>query len=122
MSRSEAQKKADRKYYGSRFKQVPFKLNRVTDADIIAYLDSVDNVRGFLIGLIRQHIVLQTLHSTSDSVVDIDSLYPRILSDVLPKETMKEQQEKIKALLESRNEADIIRARSIYGLYGMGGK
>ena len=73
MSRSEAQKRADRKYYSSRFKQVPFKLNRVTDADVIECLESIENVRGFLIGLIRQHI----MQVTCDMVIDVDSLYPR---------------------------------------------
>jgi hypothetical protein len=61
MSRTEAEKKAQQKYELKAMKQISLKLNRNTDADIIAKLDSVDNVRGYIISLIREDIEIDNL-------------------------------------------------------------
>ena len=61
MSRTEAQKKADRKYYGARYKQVSFKLNKVTDAAVVEHLEKIDNVRAYLISLIQMDMAIKTL-------------------------------------------------------------
>ena len=42
-------------------KQISLKLNRNTDADVIAKLDSVDSVRGYIISLIREDIEIENL-------------------------------------------------------------
>lgn len=61
MSRTEAEKKTQRKYELKIMKQISLKLNRNTDADVIAKLDSVDNVRGYIISLIREDIEIDNL-------------------------------------------------------------
>ncbi len=61
MSRTEAEKKSQRKYEVKIMKQISLKLNRNTDADVIAKLDSVDNVRGYIISLIRDDIKIESL-------------------------------------------------------------
>ena len=53
---SEAQKKATRKYDDAKTVQFKMKLNKTTDADILAKLDSVDNKQGYIKGLIRADI------------------------------------------------------------------
>lgn len=51
---SDAQKKANAKYDAQNTKQVMLKLNKVTDADILEHLDSIDNRQGYIKRLIRQ--------------------------------------------------------------------
>lgn len=53
---SEAKKKANAKYDAAHTKQIMLKLNLVTDADILAKLDSMDNKQGYVKGLIRKDI------------------------------------------------------------------
>ena len=53
---TEAQKKAGANYDRRNTKGLYLKLNKKTDADIIEYLESVDNVQGLLKQLIREHI------------------------------------------------------------------
>ena len=48
-----AQKKAQEKYDQRATVQVKMKLNRSTDADILAKLDSVSNKQGYIKSLIR---------------------------------------------------------------------
>ena len=51
------QKKAyDIDYQKRNVKRVPFNLNYSTDADIIAYIQHINNVNGYLKELIRQDI------------------------------------------------------------------
>lgn len=50
---TEAQKRASKKYAQSMTTTVALKLNRKTDADIIRYLEGVDNKAGYLKELIR---------------------------------------------------------------------
>lgn len=45
--------KYNQKYVRERCKQVTLMLNKSTDADIIAYLDTKDNKNGYLKDLIR---------------------------------------------------------------------
>ena len=45
--------KASMKYNDKNVKQVKLALNKNTDADIIAILDSKDNVQGYIKSLIR---------------------------------------------------------------------
>lgn len=56
MATSESQKKAVEKYDRENTRQVKFKLNLKTDADILAKLDSVPNKQGYIKDLIRKDI------------------------------------------------------------------
>lgn len=56
MAVSEATKKAIRKYDEAHTVQVKMKLNKKTDADILAKLDSVPNKQGYIKGLIREDL------------------------------------------------------------------
>lgn len=51
---TEAQKKASAKYDAAHTKQIKMKLNLSTDADIIAKLEDVDNIQGYIKSLIRE--------------------------------------------------------------------
>lgn len=51
---SEAQIRAQAKYDRANTKQVAIKLNRNTDADILAWLASIGNVHGYIKRLIRE--------------------------------------------------------------------
>lgn len=51
---SEAQLKAIRKYDAQNTKQLHFKLNLKTDADILDWLEKQENVQGYIKQLIRQ--------------------------------------------------------------------
>lgn len=53
---SEAQKRATEKYDKANTKQIMMKLNKGTDADILAKLESVPNVQGYIKELIRKDI------------------------------------------------------------------
>lgn len=50
---SEAQKAADARYKAANTKQIKFVLNKNTDTDLIAYLEFIDNVQGYIKSLIR---------------------------------------------------------------------
>ena len=50
---TEAQKRANAKYDKAHTRQVSLKLNKKTDADIFAKLESVGNVQGYIKSLIR---------------------------------------------------------------------
>ena len=51
---SEAQLKAVRKYDAQNTKQLHFKLNLKTDADILDWLEKQENVQGYIKQLIRK--------------------------------------------------------------------
>ena len=51
---TEAQKRAVKKYDAANTKQVHLKLNKVTDADILAHLERMENVQGYIKRLIRE--------------------------------------------------------------------
>lgn len=51
---TENQKKAVARYDKANTRQFKLKLNRNTDKDIIEYLETLDNVQGYLKTLIRQ--------------------------------------------------------------------
>ena len=53
--REDPEKRAARhlKFEKEHLKQVKLALNENTDADIIAFLDTIDNKRAYLLGLIR---------------------------------------------------------------------
>lgn len=53
---SEAQKRANVKYDAKNTKQYHLKLNINTDADIIARLNEVDSIQGYIKDLIRKDI------------------------------------------------------------------
>ena len=53
---TEAQKRAQEKYDAKATMQVKMKLNKKTDADIIAKLESVDNKQGYIKTLIRDDL------------------------------------------------------------------
>lgn len=50
---SQAQRAAVKRYDAENTKMLHLKLNRRTDADILAHLETVDNVSGYLKALIR---------------------------------------------------------------------
>lgn len=49
----EAHRKAGKKYEKQNTKQFPIRLNLNTDADVIEFLESLDNKRGYILDLIR---------------------------------------------------------------------
>ena len=51
---SEAQKAADARYKAAKTKQIKFALNKNTEPDLIAHLESIDNVQGYIKSLIRE--------------------------------------------------------------------
>lgn len=53
---TEAQKRARLKYEAANTVQFKMKLNKKTDADILAKLDSVGNKQGYIKELIREDI------------------------------------------------------------------
>lgn len=53
---SDAQKRANVKYDAKNTKQYHLKLNINTDADIIARLNEVDSIQGYIKDLIRKDI------------------------------------------------------------------
>ena len=50
---TEAQRKAIKKYDLANTRQIHLKLNKKTDAEMIAWLDQKDNVQGYIKDLIR---------------------------------------------------------------------
>ena len=54
---NEVTKKEEEKYDKKSIKGVYLKLNKVTDADILAKLDQVENRQGYIKDLIRKDIV-----------------------------------------------------------------
>ena len=57
---TDAQIRAATKYAKTHVKQISFKLNVNTDADVIDKLASVSNIRGYLLQLIRADIEKET--------------------------------------------------------------
>lgn len=53
---SEAQKRAVLKYDAANTKQIHLKLNLQTDSDILARLQEVDSIQGYIKRLIREDI------------------------------------------------------------------
>ena len=51
---TEARKKANARYDAAHTRQIKMKLNLSTDADIIAKLEDVDNIQGYIKALIRE--------------------------------------------------------------------
>lgn len=51
---TEAQKRASAKYDAQNTKRYSLKLNLVTDADILARLEAVGNVQGYIKELVRR--------------------------------------------------------------------
>lgn len=57
MKTSDAQKRAVAKYDAANTKKITLKLNRTTDADILAKLETVGNVQGFIKECIRKALL-----------------------------------------------------------------
>lgn len=53
---TKAQLKASAKYDKANTKGIYLKLNKITDADIISFLDTINNKQGFIKNLIRDYI------------------------------------------------------------------
>lgn len=51
---SEAQKRASARYDAANTRQIKLKLNTKTDADILGFLDRLENIQGYIKSLIRQ--------------------------------------------------------------------
>lgn len=56
---TDAQKRAVMKYDATNTRQIKLKLNKKTDADILAYIDGLDNVQGYIKQLIRDDMKRQ---------------------------------------------------------------
>ena len=54
---------AQAKYDKTHTKQIPLKLNKATDADILKKLDEVDNVQGYIKNLIRTDIMVDIINN-----------------------------------------------------------
>lgn len=52
----DAQYRASQKYKAENIKRVVISLNKKTDADIIKYLDTMDNIQGNIKELLRKEI------------------------------------------------------------------
>lgn len=50
---SEAQKAATAKYQAANMKKYTFKFNAKTEGDLIAHLESIENIQGYIKSLIR---------------------------------------------------------------------
>lgn len=48
------QTQAQKRYHEENVVRIPFNLNKKTDADILAYLDTVHNRQGYIKALIRE--------------------------------------------------------------------
>lgn len=59
---SDAQKAAQSKYDKKNTKQISFKFNLNTDADILERFQEVDNVQGYIKRLIRNDIQFEKLN------------------------------------------------------------
>lgn len=57
--RSEAQRKAIVKYDKNNIKRIVLKLNIKTDNDIIQYLNTKDNINGYIKELVRNDICVK---------------------------------------------------------------
>ena len=57
MATKEAKSRAQAKYDKEHTKGIYLKLNKETDADIIGYLEEVENVQGLIKSLIRREMV-----------------------------------------------------------------
>lgn len=60
MATTEAQKKAQARYDAQNTKRLSLKLNKNTDADILAWLEAERNVQGYIKSLIRKDIEMAT--------------------------------------------------------------
>lgn len=60
MAISEAQKRATKKYEAENCVRLNLKLNKKTDADILAWLEAEQNVQGYIKSLIRKDIEMAT--------------------------------------------------------------
>lgn len=56
MAATEAQKRATARYDAANTRRLSLKINKNTDEDIIARLEAVDNVQGYIKRLIRADI------------------------------------------------------------------
>ena len=66
---TEAQKRAVLKYDAANTTQIHLKLNNKTDADILDFLDGLDNVQGFIKTAIRCQIGCQIKNETAETSV-----------------------------------------------------
>lgn len=57
---SEAQKAATAKYQAANIKKYTFKFNYKTEPDLIAHLESIDNMQGYIKALIRNDMQSKT--------------------------------------------------------------
>lgn len=57
---TESQRAADARYKAANTKQIKFVLNKNTEPDLIAHLESIDNVQGYIKLLIRADIQHKT--------------------------------------------------------------
>lgn len=57
---TQAQRKANARYDRAHTRQIVMKLNKNTDADILDWLDSMENKQGYLKALIRADMAAHT--------------------------------------------------------------
>ena len=67
---SEAQKRATRKYDKEHSRQILLKLNKKTDADILAKFDAVPNMQGYVKTLIREDLKVHPLEISTNELTN----------------------------------------------------
>ena len=60
MNKKEKKSQYDLAYQKQNVKQVSLKLNRITDASLVAYLESQPNIQGYIKRLIQEDIEKHT--------------------------------------------------------------
>ena len=69
--KTEAQKRATRKYDKEHSRQILLKLNKKTDADILAKFDAVPNMQGYVKTLIREDLKVHPLETSANEQTNV---------------------------------------------------
>ena len=69
--KTEAQKRATRKYDKEHSRQILLKLNKKTDADILAKFDAVPNMQGYVKTLIRDDLKVHPLETSANEQANL---------------------------------------------------
>lgn len=59
MSVSDSQKKATKKYRSNNYTHIQISLNKNHDSDVIEHLNGIENKRAYIMGLIKDDMLLQ---------------------------------------------------------------
>lgn len=88
---TEAQMRASIKYQAENIRQIKINLNRASDADIIAKLDSVENKQGYIKALIREDLLWTRLDDEMiTTIIDELTMARQRYKNILDKRSDKE--------------------------------